>query len=201
MKWAKKHKLPEVRVMRGDELLVFNPKQYELRAPAGPYRSELVAALELWLQKHALDKLRSQLQTIFAKHPGWRLLFTPPYTPIFQPIELLWRHSKSAVASDWFEGRKLLEVYECLIRSWYGGNKMCSGCVPYSAVSDKHCKSWIFECEDHMDAYIKLESKRLEGTILDLTVAAQDTYDDEGEQYYEDMEEDSCEESLDDPKS
>ena len=52
-----------------------------------------------------------------------------------------------------------------------------------------------------MGAYIKLESKRLEGTILDLTVAAQDTYDDEGEQYYEDMEEDSCGESLDDPKS
>ena len=104
-------------------LLGFNPKQYGLRAPAGPYRSELVAALEPWLQKHAPDKLRSELQTIFAKHPGWRLLFTPPYTPVFQPIELLWRHSKSAVASDWFEGRKLLEVYECIIRSWYGGKK------------------------------------------------------------------------------
>ena len=48
-----------------------------------------------------------------------------------------------------------------------------------------------------MDKYIADESTRLSGTILDLKDAGTDTYEDKGEVYYEDIEQDSCGESLD----
>ena len=40
---------------------------------------------------------RSHLQKVFDQH-GYRLIFTPPYTPQLQPIELLWADVKNFVA-------------------------------------------------------------------------------------------------------
>ena len=48
-----------------------------------------------------------------------------------------------------------------------------------------------------MDKYIAEESTRLSGTILDLVDAGTDTYDDTGELFYDDIEQESCGESLD----
>ncbi|CAN0476883.1 unnamed protein product, partial [Ectocarpus sp. 8 AP-2014] len=43
------------------------------------------------------EKLEERVVT-FMKKKGWALIWTPPYMPSFQPIELFWQHGKQYVS-------------------------------------------------------------------------------------------------------
>ena len=161
-----------------------------------------------WLEEHAPKKLMSELEKIFDAQPGWKLVFTPPYEPKFQPIELVWRHSKNEVASDYFPGRSLAQTHESLLRAWYGGERLrpCSELYRYGGITKAMCGKWIFESERWMDNFIEKESTRLEGKVgfspSQLVVKDTDNYDIDGDDtFYDEYEEDSCGESLDDGHS
>ena len=64
--------------------------------------------------------LMTQLELHF-ETKGWQLLWQPPYSPGFQPIELLWRNTKQFVASKYREGRTLSETMADVSVYWYGG--------------------------------------------------------------------------------
>ena len=36
-----------------------------------------------------------------ADKEGWRCIFTPPYSPKLQPIELFWAHAKNYVGANY----------------------------------------------------------------------------------------------------
>ncbi|CAN0096522.1 unnamed protein product, partial [Ectocarpus fasciculatus] len=48
------------------------------------------------------------------------LLFTPPYCPDLQPIELFWAYGKNYVAHNFIQGRLLPDVHQMLIEGLYG---------------------------------------------------------------------------------
>lgn len=53
---------------------------------------------------------------------GWGswMLWTPPYTPVLQPIEEFWGGGKNYVAEQYEPGRTMKEVIEQLHDGWYG---------------------------------------------------------------------------------
>lgn len=68
--------------------------------------------------------LETRAETYFREHaPGSMLLYTAPYCPNTQPIELFWGHGKNDVAHNFKARRSLLEVVTALRAAWYGGSK------------------------------------------------------------------------------
>jgi transposase len=73
---------------------------------------------------------------------GWELLFTPPHTPRFQPIETLWAIVKGKVASRFKNGRSIDETLNQLIEAFYSSKYKkeqlgitvhhCTGIIKYS---------------------------------------------------------------------
>ena len=125
---------------------------------------------------------------IAMKEKDWMLIFTPPYRPQFQPIELVWRHGKGYAASQWSAGRSLKETYEDLCAGWYGGTSRQNGAVLPSAITSQQAQSWIKTAEDFMDAGI-VKSRVLFGSVDDLqvnvSVDAVDVYEDPVESHDE----------------
>ncbi|CAM9966685.1 unnamed protein product, partial [Ectocarpus sp. 8 AP-2014] len=48
------------------------------------------------------------------------LLFTPPYCPALQPIELFWAYGKNYVAANYLLKGKLPDVHALLLEGFYG---------------------------------------------------------------------------------
>ena len=49
-----------------------------------------------------------------------KIIWTPPYYPKFQPIELVWGVGKQRAGTLYFKGRDLKTTWEHLRRGWYG---------------------------------------------------------------------------------
>ena len=74
-----------------------------------------------WFRKHNPKMLESVLVTSF-KERGWSVLFTPPYCPDLQPIELFWAAGKNWARLQNLEHRR--KVKQCIADlrdGWYGG--------------------------------------------------------------------------------
>ncbi len=68
----------------------------------------------------------------------FELIFTPPYCPDLQPIELVWALTKRFVASQWKSVRTLEETRDQVFVSWYGGfGKMKEAIKPMSQRCNK----------------------------------------------------------------
>ena len=52
---------------------------------------------------------------------GWFIIWTPPYRPKFQPIELVWGVAKQRAARLWYKGRTLAMTLKHLRFGFYGG--------------------------------------------------------------------------------
>ena len=53
---------------------------------------------------------------------GWKIIWTPPYAPKFQPIELVWGVGKQRAGCMYFKGRDLATTRAHLRIEWYGGS-------------------------------------------------------------------------------
>jgi hypothetical protein len=53
---------------------------------------------------------------------GWKIIWTPPYAPKFQPIELVWGVGKQRAGCMYFKGRDLATTRAHLRIGWYGGS-------------------------------------------------------------------------------
>jgi hypothetical protein len=89
------------------------------RAPRGPSSSELATATEAWLKQHAPEVLDSKVEALF-RTKDWLIVWTPPYCPKFQPIELVWGAGKQRAATMWYYGRDLEVVRHHLRLGFYG---------------------------------------------------------------------------------
>ena len=107
---SKKRKMPNPLA----DFLIYN------NSPKGPSTEELRhATLELVKEKQS-SALASKVEAMFMAL-GWFIIWTPPYCPKFQLIELVWGVAKQRAARLWYKGRTLAMALKHLRFGFYGG--------------------------------------------------------------------------------
>ena len=86
----------------------------------GPSSVDLGIATTAWLKEHKPEALDSKVERLF-REKGWKIIWTPPYCPKFQPIELVWGVGKQRAGTLYRTGRDLEATKRHLRRRWYGG--------------------------------------------------------------------------------
>ena len=139
------------------------------RFPNGPSTEELQHATQEWLKSECPEALDSKVEALFREN-NWGIVWTPPYCPKFQPIELVWGAGKQRAGQMYFKGRTLGQTRDHLRRGFYGGE------------SHDKSKSWdevdVSGCwrtaRGEMDNWIEKDKKHvpngrgLSGNIMDL---------------------------------
>jgi transposase len=133
-------------------------------------KADLVAALNAWLEQHP-----GYNQTVVEKllnDGGHSIVYTPPYTPEVQPIELLWARVKHSVASQATLNRSIAAVREQVEAAFEAVTKLdCNNLV-------KHCHDWIDDWLQSDDAGDLQQCRTLGGVIqhLDLLKVVQESH-------------------------
>jgi transposase len=113
-----------------------------------PTSLEIKHQLGLEIQKNPQNQI-SKLKEIFDPL-GWKLVYTPPYTPETQPIEKVWAFVKNYVAKHYNTNEKMNDLIVEIKRGFYGFSdenhpgvtpQLCSNII-------NHCLSW---CNDFID--------------------------------------------------
>lgn len=121
-------------------------------APAGPSREDVALALRLYMQKHHPLLLQERVDALFSEQDDLhQLIWTPPYMPGFQPIELFWQHGKHYVSREYFKGRTMRQVWAQLRLGWYGDRKWQGG-VGWNAAD---CGKLVGHAEKEMIKWVK----------------------------------------------
>jgi len=66
------------------------------------------------------EALDSKVEALF-REKQWEIIWTPPYCPKFQPIELVWGVGKQRAGTLYKPKRTLDSTRRHLRRGWYGG--------------------------------------------------------------------------------
>ena len=186
---AKEFECPEIRVLRNEAVHTFTVDSLHKRPNkagtpgGGPTVEELRVGLKEWLLANKPSLLQTELQHKF-EALGHRLLFTPPYSPKFQPIELFWRDSKNFAASQWTTSRTPVQVATDMMDFYYGADesrKLKRPCLRHGPEqAGKRVDKAIAEC----NLWIALNGCRLKGT-LDATTTDALKYN-AAEEYHDD---------------
>ena len=108
----------------------------------GPSKDDLLAAVNKWLDEHP-DHNRTVVEQLM-DDAGHTLIYTPPYCPEVQPIELLWARIKRYVADRATAKRTLTETRKQTEEAFETITKML-------------CNSIVKHCHDWMDAFIRTD--------------------------------------------
>ena len=101
----------------------------------GPSKEDLIAATQKWLDEHP-DYNRTVIEQLF-DDAGHSIIYTPPFCPEVQPIELLWAKVKRYVADRSTLNRSITETRQQTEEGFEQITKMfCNNIV-------KHCHDWI----------------------------------------------------------
>ena len=68
---------------------------------------------------HRPEVLESKVETMF-RELGWKIIWTPPYAPKYQPIELVWGFGKQRAGTFYTKSRTLLDTRTYFRWGWYG---------------------------------------------------------------------------------
>jgi len=105
------------------------------RSEGGPSKDDLLAAVQKWLAEHP-EHNRTVIEQLMSDK-GYSLVYTPPFCPEVQPIELLWAEVKRYVADRCYHKRSPAEARaqteEGFARVTYG----------FILSIIKHCHDWI----------------------------------------------------------
>ena len=77
----------------------------------GVSKEEVASVTRRFFKESYPEKLEEKAET-YTREKGWGLIWTPPYMPTFQPIELFWQHGKAYVSINFQKGRTMAEVWE-----------------------------------------------------------------------------------------
>ena len=80
---------------------------------------ELKVSFVTYLQQCVPDALKCEVENLFKKN-GHEILWTPPYSPDLQPIEVFWALGKNHAAYMYYDGRTMKETIRALREGWYG---------------------------------------------------------------------------------
>ncbi|CAB1111045.1 unnamed protein product [Ectocarpus sp. CCAP 1310/34] len=95
-------------------------------AEGGVSRAGVATATREYIHLNHPERLEGRVVT-FMRKKGWALIWTPPYMPSFQPIELFWQHGKQYASLNFELKRKLPECQE---GGWKAAN--CSTLVDHA---------------------------------------------------------------------
>ena len=101
----------------------FEKEAFQQRAaknrPFIPNLDELKLGFAQWLRDNKPEALECKVERLL-RQSGHEVLWTPPYCPDLQPIELFWAAGKRRVADEFENGRKMRETVADLRDGWYG---------------------------------------------------------------------------------
>ena len=109
----------------------------------GPSKDDLIAAVQQWLSEHPHHN-RTVVEQLM-DDAGHSLIYTPPFCPEAQPIELLWAQVKRYVADRSTLNRSMTETREQTEQG-------------FEQISKMFCNSIVRHCHDWMDAFIASEA-------------------------------------------
>ena len=105
----------------------------------------------------------------YLKECGHEILWTPPYCPDLQPIELFWAAGKNNVAKWYFKGRSLKQTVQDLRDGWYGTfNRFPMSNPRYKRPVD--CGKLVATSIDKANTVFIPRCEGISGTIGDLRV-------------------------------
>lgn len=105
---------------------------------------------------------KTEVQKLFDKH-GFKLIYTPPYTPTTQPIEMVWGYVKGYVARQFKNGRSMEMLRDQTLAGMYGNSDHA-----HEGVTADLCKKVISKCHRWCDSFIETDSE-LGGTVQSIT--------------------------------
>ena len=108
----------------------------------GCTKADLIAALQEWLEDHPGHN-RSVVEQLFDGE-DYKIVYTPPYCPEVQPIELLWARIKRHAADCAHLGRSVDECREDTEDA-------------FEAITSMFCNSIITHCHDWIDKFLQSE--------------------------------------------
>eukprot|EP00752_Nemacystus_decipiens_P011550 g10256.t1 len=127
------------------------------KAPTGPSTAEVQSATYRILVSKAPEMLETRAEKYFREElPGSMLLYTAPYCPNTQPIELFWGHGKGAVARGFEARRSLLAIVTEIRAAWYGRSKH---------VRKADCAALVRHALDYVGTTLLPRDGVLEGSI------------------------------------
>lgn len=114
-------KIAELTVQRGNvnkRMNLRDCRHTKKGTKKAPYNRELREKLVEFLKKNPQYQ-QDKLMSLF-KSKNWQIIYTPPYTPSLQPIELLWAEVKRRVANRFKYGRSIKETRLQMLDAFYG---------------------------------------------------------------------------------
>lgn len=108
----------------------------------GPTIEDLIDATEKWLEAHPGHNKTIVEQLMLDK--GHSLVYTPPFTPKVQPIELLWAKVKREVAKQSTHNRSIDDARQQTEEA-------------FERINSCFCNSIVAHCHDCIDTFIKSE--------------------------------------------
>jgi hypothetical protein len=109
----------------------------------GTTKDDLIAAIKKWLGEHS-DANRTVVEQLM-DDAGHTLVFTPPFCPEVQPIELLWAKVKRYVADRSTHNRSMTEAREQTEQA-------------FEQISHMFCNSIVKHCHDWIDSWLETEA-------------------------------------------
>ena len=132
----------------GDSIrITFDPEEQVKRAGKSKGQArigttdELRISFVMYLKQFDPEKLECEVENLL-KEKGHRILWTPPYCPELQPIELFWAAGKNHAALWYKEGQKMFKTIELLREGWYGNKGKYSRDHPYHKKPVDCLKLW-----------------------------------------------------------
>jgi transposase len=193
---AKKLNVPSLTVFRNGQAIVIPAAEFD--KPKKILIDEFRVSLLAWVTKNQPQLLDTELQGIFAEEE-FQLIFTPPYCPKFQPIELLWRDSKNFVAKEYCINRNPRQTAHDLMDFWFGCEKSHIREKEQTRYGPRQAARIVHEVRVEVNRWIGKCGIRLEGELGDLTYDRKQDYPDDGSLLEYDRElEDSIKDDEDD---
>ena len=106
--------------------VAFNAEEMGLKAcgnnPFIPTSEELKYGMLEYMKEHLPHLLECKVEKYLRDEGDHIILWTPPYSPDLQPIELFWAAGKNHAAAMTFAGIKMRETIDHLREGWYGNH-------------------------------------------------------------------------------
>ena len=97
--------------------------------PFIPTKRELQVAIIEYMKDNLPHLLECKVEQLMAEK-GHHTLWTPPYCPQLQPIELFWAAGKNYAAECHYGGRTMKDTVDHLRYGWYGNKHLFPGVSP-----------------------------------------------------------------------
>ncbi|CAB1100446.1 unnamed protein product [Ectocarpus sp. CCAP 1310/34] len=130
----------------------------------GVSRAEVATATRENIRLNHPERLEKRVLT-FMKNKGWALIWTPPYMPSLQPIELFWQHGKQYVSVTFELKRKMREVWVQIVKVGTGTR---NGQARRGGRRQPILRSWLNTPLGRLIKWVKDRDGVLSGTIGNL---------------------------------